>query len=821
MEDTQDFSMNGRKHLEFTPIGGSRQNPLKRTNGSPTQKSMEGLRGEEDGPLRKSRRTDLDDTVASHRMFNDSSQFDDTLPQVDEPLSTAKKQTDGKQDLVSNLKENAPASNPLKEQQEQLHKLNTDNYNLRLKCNSLLKFLHNVTDQGELTKSLELLDEIQEWKQKHHELNKQYLELKERLMQLEANTADSQANNEQIKQADHTSCQRECSYLQNQLEKKNLQLNTYRDEVGHLEERLLKLEEEQGSIDEQHRLEVQMLKSDVNNLNVTLITKEGELEESKSKAQRLANQLQEFDHKGSQSLLDLERQLEMKRDSINGLEKEIRSLTHNRLQLESRIKEKDAETHKLKLEMERLRGESESHNYTLELDELKRSKVSLNGKIQQLTDERLKLNTRISALVQECNDLKKKQATQESSKLDHLDALKALERELEATKKELEVVRSNAKQLQSQVIENTTKNSERTSQRIREKEYRIQELEAEVQSWKQQVKDRSSRLQAEEETYRETFEADYRKLQLNSEFEKSKLEREIALLKEETQVLQDTHKREQELWKSKYDTLNKENDRLVRQEIEDLDGIKRKLSQQVEKLQDNLNRTEEEKSALAERLTKLQQSKDAYKDELKRVSSKLEFLSKEYLKNKQTTSSDEEQKSKYTTMKQRLLNELKALQEENLSLEKRLLEERGNSRSQPGTSRSNSSTQDRLDYYRLKYNGEVKHNNDLKIMNDYLNRVLRASSQHLRLDLLKLETEVQRGTLPSKTHRTYLDDDRYRYAYRSGLISPGHNPSFKAVALLVLACVRMKQTAIKCRWDEQRIRYLRRKMTMDEDRISW
>ncbi|CDF90695.1 ZYBA0S08-00760g1_1 [Zygosaccharomyces bailii CLIB 213] len=821
MADPTEHSINGRNNLEFTPIGGSRQNSLKRANTSFTQNAVQRSPADDEGPLRKSRRRDVDDTIASHRMFNDSSQFDDTLPQLDK-IPTASSKPDGMgKGLVENLKENTTASNPLREQQEQLHKLNTDNYNLRLKCNSLLKFLHSVTDQGELTQSLKLLDEINEWKQKHNVLNQQYLELKEKLLQLEESYPPVHSEREEVQEADHEPCQRECSYLQNQLEKKNLQLNTYRDEVGHLEERLLKLQEQQAAKDEQHQLEIEMLKSDVSNLNVTLITKKSELEESKSKIQRLTNQLQEYDHRGSQSLLDLEKQLDMKRDSITSLEKEIRKLTNHRSQLETQIEEKDSETRKLKVEIQQLRNDAKSKSHDPELDELRRSKASLHEKIRQLTEEKSALNSKLSELAKERDNWKNSQQSYETSKLEHQEALNTLKQQLEDTRSELEESHSTVQQLQTQVIENTTKTSEQTSQRIKEKEYRIKELEAEVQSWRQQVRDGSLRLRAEEERSRSMFESELKKLQLNNDFERSKLEREIALLEEEKLALQDTHRREQELWKSKCDTLNKENDRLVRQEIGDMDGIQKKLSQQIEKLQENLSSKEEERSKLAEKVAKLQNSKDAYKDELKRVSSKLDFLSKEYLKVKQVSNSDDDQKTKYNTMKQRLLNELKALQEENLKLERLLLEQKGASSSQESSLRSNSFTQDRLDYYRLKYNTEVKHNNDLRIINDYLNRVLRASSQHLRLDLLKLETEVQQGTAPSKAYKAYPNNDKYGYQYQSGLKSPHAIPSFKAVALLVLSCVRMKQTAIKCRWDQQRIRYLRRKIMMDDDRISW
>ncbi|CAI4378348.1 CMF_collapsed_G0013230.mRNA.1.CDS.1 [Saccharomyces cerevisiae] len=42
---------------------------------------------------------------------------------------------------------------------------------------------------------------------------------------------------------------------------------------------------------------------------------------------------------------------------------------------------------------------------------------------------------------------------------------------------------------------------------------------------------------------------------------------------------------------------------------------------------------------------------------------------------------------------------------------------------------------DIISYYKLKYHSEVRHNNDLKVINDYLNKVLALGTRRLTFPL--------------------------------------------------------------------------------------
>lgn len=752
MDENVNRSARDLKNFEFTPIGYMKEKQNgKRANGPIS----------DDVPRRKTRKMSLEDSFNSTRMFNDESQLEETLPHVRQE----KENSNDKRNLMQELSENAVTSNPLREQQEKLHKLNTENYNLRLKCNSLLKFLNNVTDQGELKKSLGLLDEIQEWKQKFEKLQGEVVELRKANGKLELSVKAPQ------------------------------ETTSSKEELERLRERYAKLEEDTKAKQEQNQIKIDMLKSDLNNLNVTLATKDNDLEEKERKIQRLRAQLEEFDHRGSASLSELERNLDLKNDVIKRLQEDLAKLQklvedkdNDILEFKRIIKKKDDELSK----------QSDSQARFTQQERVIREKTE---EIRRLAERNRALDESINRMTVEHDKLQRKVAD-----IQHLkDELESEKKELALTRTKLKEAEQLSAKFQSQIIENTTKNSERTSQRVKEKELEIENL-----------KDQLHRLRQSHETLLHQAKAD-------NNYEMEKMEREILLLKEELKVTEESHQRELETWKSKCDSLNRENERMVHQEVGSIGAMRKNLDDklsEIERLNKLLEQLRFEKSDLTEKAVQLQTSKDRYKEELKKIVSKFEHLSKEYVKlrEKNETGSDDERsrslREKYNSMKQRLLDELKVLQQENLDLERKLMESRSIN-AENGTSgrRSNTMSQDRIDYYKLKYHTEVKQNDDLRTMNEYLNRVLRAISQHVRLDLMKIKNEVD-PELP-----TYLAQrSQYPFAHSR---TPFQRPRFKTIALFVQACVRMKQAGLRHRWDQQRIRYLQRKMALEDDRVSW
>lgn len=760
MDDTINRSARDLKNFEFTPIGYMKEKQNgKRTNG-PISDDYDAV------PKRKTRKVSIDDSFNSTRMFNDDSQFEETLPQV---RREAEDLNVDKRNLIEELKENAVTSNPLREQQEKLHKLNSENYNLRLKCNSLLKFLNNVTDQGELRKSLGLLEEIEEWKQKFEGIQGELAKLR--------------STNEQLQLSIKTPTVAATSDTE--------------EELKRLQESYKELQQDAKGRQEQSQMKIDMLKSDLNNLNVTLATKDNDLDEKERKIQRLSKQLHEFDHRGSEPLLELEKSLELKNQMIRRLEGDLATL-------KKLSKDKDDEVSKLKRMMKHAEDELLKFSQTDEqFREREKAIKDKSEEIELLTEKNGNLNDRLKRMTSKNDELEKR-----------LSELKDVRDELETQKKELALARNKLKEseqlserLRSQIIESTTKNSEKTSQRVKEKELEIESLRGQLQ-----------RLKQSHEQVLQNTKAD-------GDYETKKLNREISLLKEELQVISESHARELEVWRSKCDSLNKENERIVQLEVGSLGAIKKNLSEkvsEVERLTNHLDQVKLDKIELTDKITQLQTSKDRYKEELKKIVTRFEHLSKEYIKlrEKSETGGSENDNSasfreKYNSMKQRLLDELKVLQQENLSLERKLLESKGkNLEDGASQRRSNTISQDKIDYYKLKYHTEVKQNDDLRTMNDYLNRMLRAISRHVRLDLLKIKNEVDPDLPASWTSPN-------QYPFTNGLSHIYRRPRFKVIALFVLACVRMKQTALRHRWDEQRIRYLQRKMALEDDRIGW
>lgn len=758
MDETVDRSATKLKNFEFTPIGYMKEKQNgKRTNG-PVNDDDHGV------ARRKSRKMSLDDSFNSTRMFNDDSQFEETLPHVRQEKENTNVD---KRNLMQELRETAVTSNPLREQQEKLHKLNTDNYNLRLKCNSLLKFLNNVTDQGELKKSLGLLDEIQEWKQKFEKLQAEFLQLRSTNDQLRSEKAPKLSTPSKTE-----------------------------EDLERLKERYSELQDESRGKYEQNQVRIDLLKSDLNNLNVSLATKDKDLEEKEQKIQRLRRQLEEFDHRGSESLLELERSLDHKNDIIKRLEGDLASLRKLVEDKDVAILEFKRAISKRDDELSRRSKGQERYN---ELEKVIKVKEE---EIERLTARNRKLDESVNQISTKHDELQRKLIGEDRLRHD----LESQRKELALTNTKLKEAEELSEKFQRQIIENTTKSSETTSQRIKEKELEISNLN-----------DQLRRLQQSHESLLQKSKAD-------GDYETKKLAREVSLLKEELKVMEESHERELESWRSKCDSLNKENERMVHQEVGSLGALRKNLDEklsEVERLNSLLEQIKFEKLDLTEKASQLQTSKDRYKEELKKIVSKFENLSKQYIKlrERNEVGGDDDNsrtfREKYNSMKQRLLDELKLVQQENLSLERKLLESKGKNY-ENGTSqrRSNTMSQDRIDYYKLKYHTEVKQNDDLRTMNEYLNRMLRAISQHVRLDLLKIKNEVD-PDLPA-----YLTQ-RSSYPFTHNNLTPFHRPKFKTIALFVQACVRMKQTALRHRWDEQRLRYLQRKMALEDDRVSW
>ncbi|EDO18111.1 hypothetical protein Kpol_1031p15 [Vanderwaltozyma polyspora DSM 70294] len=929
MDHTGEQNIQSVKSYEFTPIGyiKEKQNngASKRPNESPIKESMQDTFRNE-SPPRKVRRTSIDDAMNS-RMFNDSMQFDDTLPELDVNLQSSKLTSINmnKKNLIKELKENSNASNPLKEQQEQLSKLTTENYNLKLKCNSLLKVLNNVTDQGELRKSLEFLDEIEEWKSKYSTANSEFnlLKIKYDDLVIKFRNLESKVDEQESEVEDHTRCIIERDNLQNKIDKLSEELGTLNDKLDTITKELIAKDELIASNEEdikQLNSHIDTLKNTIRGLEETIIEKDDNLKKQKDEIKTLNNNLNDSDHLGSEFLL-LQNKLKEKNSQISVLENNLIDSKNTATELKTRLenlqkeyddklREKINQIHKLDDNIKQLKSERDSKYVSLDTNDkvrkdferMRENNANLDSKLSQISNENKLFRDKISKLSNQLDDTKRERDNQvelmkrrideiitnnnrensiaadkseeirekQEAHINELqrklnDTLKVqtlsistvedkFKAEILKTKKELE---ENAQKLQKseelvkelkrQVIENTTNASERNSKRLETKDKEINLLKNDIIELKNKINSLEKDSKLEDNNLREYYTNKIRQIEEESLNEKVKLEREIFMLKSERDTLIESNKHDINFWKSKCNSLEKQNEALLSQENEGFSSVNLKLNQRLKELDELLNQNntlKKDNMELTRKLSKSQILNEEYKVELRKAVADLDMATKEYQKSKDFTKirgSDDSNfeldnmrknllimKTKYNNIKKDYLTKLSELQEENLQLEKKL------SMNQP-TSRSSDNAaavqQDRIDYYRLKYHNEVKSNNDLKVMNEYLNRVLMAGSQQIRLDLLKLKEEMNLNdynysNFPNRDY--YNSRNPYESAYDFRFVNNSHNifenrhrKKFKTIALLVKACVRMKNTAIKRRWDEQRINYLQRKIAVDDNRITW
>ncbi|SCU93126.1 LAMI_0E13322g1_1 [Lachancea mirantina] len=825
-----------RRSYEFTPIGYVRNgdetgdkaahNVDGRKRRSNEHLILEEQDEDEDEPAKKSRRyyhDRHDDTLNSTRLFNESS-FDDSIPSQ-LPMQNGKMSSMGKAPELTE----PSSSNPLKEQEESLYRLNTENYNLRVRCNSLLKFLNNVTDEGELRQNLELLDELQEWKNKYQSLSRGYRDLQAKIDSEEGKDSALGATGAK----DST----------DQLRQENTRL-TQRSE--HLEQRVSELLSQISEVEkvaqvreEQRHAQAELAKSITRDHDVETARLQRELQEAKAKIHRLESDLQEFDHQGG-SLLALEKQLDLKNEGITNLETQLKEVTHVRQKLEQELAtQRVAHDSYVRDTEQRLKelataGDAPRAQLQLRLDELERSNTRLESQSKHFkaTKEDLEraLRTRqerILALEQEIKPLRDSQHTAEETSKREKQAYGALEVQARKLTEKCTSLQQENEKLKTRIVEQAAKSPQlkRNNRALLEKEEQLSELQGQLQDLKHT-------LAANKETLHELRlahqkELDRLRLQIQDaqsepDLINRRLQKELEILKFELDSVKETKARELEILETKYAALRKENHGLLNQDDHHAEHFQKLIAEKDRELSDLVKRCSDlttQRLQLSRELSHTRNSENEYKEKWKAANTRLDYITKEFVNLRQATEEsgrdpgsfnetrDARWLEKYQSMKKKLLAELKSMQDENLKLEKKFLQERSVSSRANRLGSDSLSLQDQLDYYMLRYRREVKHTNDLKVVNEYLNRVLKASSQHLRLDILKLESEMPNSAL---------------------LGEPGPNvgrwtraPRFKTVALFVLACVRLRRVATRSRQDAQRLGYLQRKIVLDQDKVTW
>ncbi|SCU85729.1 LAME_0D02520g1_1 [Lachancea meyersii CBS 8951] len=821
-----------RAQYEFTPIGHANVKdtsalgtldgePKKRTsNSDELQLSLE---KDDNEPRKKSRKAD--DTLNSTRIFNESS-FDDTLPShAGIPSLRKVRSNEILADANGNI-ENLGASNPLKEQQNSLYKLNVENYNLRVKCNSLLKFLNNVTDEGELKENLAIMDELQDWKIKYQKLASTYRDLQ---LRIDSNDEGKDAEDQKRQTA-----------LQNaQLAELEAKLNNYKESVNNSRDLISRLEKElttssrvSNARKDELELNIRSLREQIEKLEAQIADKNQIIKDNEQKIRHLNDSLKRqsnvretLEDKIEQQLQkvealenktrDYELQVRELQEALANTKDELKSQTQGKntrsVGVQSRIEGLEAANSKLKSEIDQ--NMSEKRESQSQLEKLKaKSNDMLNG-----IEER---DEKINLLKREIQELKQQESNHRSSSQKEKslnDKIHSLKAEIQGIVKEKDELQRDNDNLRERIVTQATRSPAlKENRKLQERAIDNAKLQARLQDLEKELSVAKKAASAARQSHHVELERLQAQME-NSDMEpliiKRKLDKEISILRLELDSLRETKDREITLLESRCQMLIKENEHVALRADANVAQNQKQIVEKQKEIDDLVQRCSNlttEKLKLNKELSQTQESEADKNRELSKLTSRLEFVTKEFVRYRETHSSNPDSSNaklnerwteKYRNMKQKLLEELKILQDENLGLERRLLEGGSHVPRSASPDLNKLSLQDQVDYYKLRYRHQVIRNSDMKVMNEYLNRVLRASSQHVRLDIMKLENEALTDLWPDFPHRGRL--------------------RFKTVALMVLAAVRIERAAQKVRWDAQRINYLRQKIVLDQDRVTW
>lgn len=545
--------------MEFTPIGYSKgEKPAAaHSNLSPRKldlnnTSRNDTRDEDDlGPMRKQRRFSNNTNLngrdnTSTRLFNDASQFDDTIPELQNNnynnnnakikdiqntnilLPELNSNTDSN-DIISNNN----ISNPIKQQQKRIESLVRTVAMLKLKNDVLINILKQ-DDPNKLDTNLKLIDDLSREKDKNNILNKDnnslQLEINNLKDQLINTTKDNSAiedinNNTKL----HENCEREQTILKEQLEQNKIKINELNDQINSLNQKLNDTK----------------LNNDNNNLTNKQLN-----DENLSKLETKVKDLSNLETKHLQEIKSLNSKLKQSQDEFD-------------------IKEK---------------------TFNNQLKDLRKEKTILKDKLQS---EISQYRTKIDSLTQEINNFQNNITNQDDliNKQNHTKTqLIKCQKDLDAKIREfddLQAILNNNKKLVSEL---ETKNSTLSQE--------IDDLTFKFKNELKEKKIQIDTLNVELENYQTRHEKD---LQRQDEYT-----HEINSLKEKIIQLEDAitiHKNEVNNLNSKDNDVQSENNEL-RQEISRLEDNIRQMQDNIEFLKNEIFNNDNELDNVKGNVTK-------------------------------------------------------------------------------------------------------------------------------------------------------------------------------------------------------------------------
>lgn len=872
--------MSDIKNFEFTPIGyiksKSGENDAKETLMSPTGASVRSPGSV--GHVRKARRRSINDTVNSSRVENDNDTFDETLPELEvrklpQYRRVPESRTSARNSGVAPQEEQnrndysdilSKTSNPIKDQEQKIKDLEHENTVLKVKNVSYRSLLANYSG-GSSQNNINLVEEVSIWKTKYLETNDKLLKVKQDFesyvqkmeQEKEVNTDQEKTKEPEVIPIDNPEYIKEREHILEELERVTEDFKNLRDRYNDLEIKFLSVQNELDEKKQVFESSTARLNEEIHTLKSTIDDKDATISEFKRKLGNAEDQLASIDDQNGNQNQKLLHDLKEREDAIDGLKEDIiekeNAIVHYKEEIQDKqnqLKESESKYAEVQKEFEDFKRELKKQTF-----EFEDGKKSTSRQLQELSVEKIQLEKQVCNLRGQIEKLEQQHRLTQSendglrTKLKHIESdlkneksrtevkIKDLTSDLEDARKNLGEANNTIKELHHEIIKNATKSKDQLSEEVVEKDKEIDQLKHRVQRLDEELRTSQAELDKATKNREVDHELEIRRLQNKHELEQESLKRELAHMTDEKERLVDLHRLDIETWERQIEALRKENENLISREHKESNNIEITLQDkniQIRRLEADIVQLNEERNDILNKLRSLEQAKDRYKSELKDALETISRLRVDLENNKSLKDSKdslierkyEKLKDEFKLMKKGYLDEMIKLQSRNRELNSDLQK-----RMDPSISTSaNTTLADKLDYYKLKYNDEVRHNNDLRVINEYLNRVLRASAQDIRLNLLKVENDLNidihkenvplSAPLSSSGGRPYSSSytrefDKYDYRYRQ------KGKRFKTVALAVLAVIRMYRAAKKHNWNEQRIRYLQRKIIAKEDRITW
>lgn len=775
-------------------------------------------------------------------------------------------------------------SNPIKDQEKKIKDLEHENTVLKVKNVSYRSLLANYSNTPGNQNNLNLIEEVSTWKTKYLETNEKLIKLKqdyEDYMQRIENSKDTTNNLEtNVLPIDNPEYIKERESILEELEKVTNDFKDLRNRYNDIEERYTSLQQELNNERKEKKYQEDQYSNQIEDLQSELDDKVKNIAEHEKKINSLEAQLESIGTQSGSQTQGLLQELKQKdknitelQDNIEEKTRDINKLTHDISEKEDQLKQTEAkyksvqdeyESYKNQVQNKLSSSQNDQSTSTRQLEELKFVKDKLEKEVKELKSQVKNLESDLKSSeaknkeskdeLERIHDQNRKQEHQQSERLNAISSklsaterelheanklIENLKKELSETKQELERSTKTIKELHHEIIQNATKSKEQINGKLEEKDSEISALKQEIETLDVKLFETKAELDRINSTTEEDHKAEIRRLKNSFELEKESIERQLKHLTTERERLEDIHKMEIQSWERKYDILKRENDRILSQEKNEtrsMDQYIKEKNDRIKELNETLTTLQNDKNDLEAQVDSMRQSKDHYKADLKDALATIDRLRIEMnsIKEMKFTGAGSgtavekkynKLKDEFKLMKKGYLDEMIKLQNRNRELNTELQKRMG-----PVPSSSQGLVRDKLDYYKLKYNNEVRQNNDLKVINEYLNRVLRASAQDIRLNLLKVENDLnmdiqdRKDPLVGKPYsrssggsrnsdNDYHTTQYKRYRFRT--------LRFKTVALAVLSIVRMHRAGRKHNWDEQRIRYLQRKIITEEDRITW